>query len=248
MPFQYVKTKVFENIEISNNIFRLSVEMKTNEKPKPGQFAMLRCSQSEPILGRPISLYDAAEGILEFVFEARGEGTKNLSKLKKGDDIEIIGLLGNGFDVENIEGRVAVVSGGVGIAPMNYLIKSLRNCTIDLYAGFRCDVYGLDGVRELVDNVYITTEDGSCGTKGFVTKVFNEFDYDLVLCCGPEPMMKSIVEICNTHDLPIYVSMEKHMACGVGACLVCTCKTKDGNKRTCKDGPVFLGRDVIFDA
>lgn len=248
MQLEYRKAKVCENIEISNGVFKLAVENLTVEKPVPGQFMMLRTENSEPFLSRPISIHDTKEGKLYFVFEARGEGTRALSRLKKNEEVEILGPLGNGFAVESIRGKIAVISGGIGIAPMNYLIKSLGECEIDLYAGFRSDVYVVEEISKYVKNIYVTTEDGSSGTKGYVTDVLNTQEYNAVVCCGPEIMMKKVVEICKAQAVPVYVSMEKHMACGIGACLVCTCKTNQGNKRTCKDGPVFSGRDVIFDA
>lgn len=248
MQLEYKKARVCENIEISNGIFRIAIQSKHAEKPVPGQFMMLRASAQEPFLSRPISIHDVGEEKLYFVFEARGLGTKNLSSLQNGDEIEILGPLGNGFAIDSIKGKVAVVSGGLGIAPMNYLIKSLMDCEIDLFAGFKNEVYGINEISEYIKNVYITTENGSVGTKGYITEVFNPIEYNTVLCCGPEPMMKAVAKICMEQYVPVYVSMEKHMACGVGACLVCTCKTNEGNKRTCKDGPVFSGWDVIFDA
>jgi dihydroorotate dehydrogenase electron transfer subunit len=209
---------------------------------------MLRTDAMEPFLSRPISIHDADGERLHFVFETRGEGTRNLGRLGKGDEIRVLGPLGNGYEIENISGRVAVVAGGMGIAPMNYVIKGLRNCRIDVYGGFRNEVYGVEGIRKHANNIYITTENGSAGLKGYVTEIFDPLGYDIVLCCGPEIMMKKVVGICNANEVPVYVSMEKHMACGVGACLVCTCKTREGNKRVCRDGPVFSGEDVIFDA
>ncbi len=248
MQLEYRKTRVCENIEISNGIFKLAVEKLIGGKPIPGQFMMLRTTGFEPFLSRPISIHNADCEKLYFIFEVRGEGTRNLSKLKKDEEIEILGPLGNGFQIESIKGKVAILSGGMGIAPMNYVAKLLMDCEIDLYAGFRNEVYGVDSIKRYVNNVHITTEDGSIGTKGYVTEMLNPTEYDMVLCCGPEIMMKKVVQSCNDKNVPVYISMEKHMACGVGACLVCTCKTKEGNKRTCKDGPVFSGRDVIFDA
>jgi dihydroorotate dehydrogenase electron transfer subunit len=247
MRLEYRKTRVCENIEISNGIFKLAVEKSPVEKPVPGQFMMLRTAGYEPFLSRPISIHNADGEKLYFVFEVKGNGTRNLSRLKKDEEIEMLGPLGNGFQIENIKGRVAILSGGMGIAPMNYLAKSLMDCEIDLYAGFRNEIYGVDSIKRYVNNVNISTEDGSVGLKGYVTEMLNPLEYDVVLCCGPEIMMKKVVQSCNDKSVPVYISMEKHMACGVGACLVCTCKTKEGNKRTCKDGPVFSGRDVIFD-
>lgn len=248
MQLKYRRTRVCENIEIAKGIFKISIEREILEKPVPGQFMMLRTTAIEPFLSRPISIHDADDEKLYFIFEARGIGTKNISLLHRGDEVEILGPLGNGFSIENIKGRVAVVTGGLGIAPMNYLIKSLRDCEIDLYAGFRNEAYGINEASRYIKNLYITTEDGSLGTKGYIVDVFNPLEYSTVLCCGPEIMMRRVADLCIAQDIPVYVSMEKHMACGVGACLVCTCKTKYGNKRTCKDGPVFSAKDVIFDA
>lgn len=247
MRLEYGKARVCENIEISNGIFKLAVERAISVKPIPGQFMMLRTTGFEPFLSRPISIHNADGKRLYFVFEVRGEGTRSISRLKKDEEIEILGPLGNGFQIENIKGRVAILTGGMGIAPMNYLAKSLMDCEADLYAGFRNEIYGVDSIKRYVNNVHISTEDGSVGSKGYVTEMLNPLEYDVVLCCGPEIMMKKVVQSCNDNNVPVYISMEKHMACGVGACLVCTCKTKEGNKRTCKDGPVFSGRDVIFD-
>lgn len=246
MEQKYTVSKVVENVEIANGIYKITVAGTPGAKP--GQFFLLRAWVIEPLLSRPISVYDVDGDKISFLYEVRGEGTKLFKKLKKDDEMQLTGPLGNGFDVEKIKGRVAVVAGGIGIAPMKYVIKSIKNSSIDLYAGFRDEIYLIDEFTEYVADVKITTNSGKHGHKGFVTDLFNPKEYDVVLCCGPEVMMKRVVEICKEADTPVYVSMEKHMACGVGACLVCTCKTKNGNKRTCKDGPVFSGEDVIFDA
>ena len=138
-----------------------------------------------------------------------------------------------------------MVSGGIGTAPMLEVAKKLKENNnaykLDLYAGFRDEIYLIDEIKNYVDGAYISTNSGKYGHKGFITEILNVEEYDTVLCCGPEIMMKKVIDICKEKNVKIYVSMEKHMACGVGACLVCTCKTKDGNKRTCKDGPVFDG-------
>ena len=115
---------------------------------------------------------------------------------------------------------------------------------LDLFAGFRDDIYLIDKLNDYVNECNVSTNSGKHGHKGFVTDLLKAEEYDTVLCCGPEIMMKKVVDMCKKAGTKVYVSMEKHMACGVGACLVCTCKTKDGNKRTCKDGPVFDGNYV----
>lgn len=236
--------KTYENVEISEGVYKLSIKGKFNVKP--GQFFMLKVGEIEPLLPRPISVYDVDEEKISFLYQVVGQGTKLLSKLKEDEVLQIMGPLGNGFDVENIKGKIAVVSGGIGIAPMTYLIKKLTNCEIDLYAGFRTVDYSVDTVEENVNKIYLSTESGKIGHKGYITDLINPQKYQTVICCGPEIMMKKVVSMCNDAKVPVYVSMETHMACGIGACLVCTCKTRGGNKRTCKDGPVFYGKDLIF--
>ncbi|WP_434305828.1 dihydroorotate dehydrogenase electron transfer subunit [Clostridium botulinum] len=238
------KVKVIKNKSISTGIFKMTLD--GTFKGKPGQFYMIRAWQDEPILWRPISIHDINNNSIEFLYELEGRGTKILSKIKSEEEVEIMGPLGNGFDLENIKGKIAIVTGGIGIAPMNYLIKSIKNINMDIYAGFRDEVYCTENFNNLVDNIVIVTEDGSAGEKGYVTDYFHPEDYDLVLCCGPEIMMDKVILMCREKKIPLYVSMEKRMACGIGACLVCTCKTRFGNKRTCKDGPVFKGEDILL--
>ena len=236
--------KTYENVEISEGIYMLSIKGKFNVKP--GQFFMLKVGELEPLLPRPISVCDVTAEKISFLYGIVGKGTKLLSKLKLNEVVQIMGPLGNGFDVEKIKGKIAVVSGGIGIAPLIYLIKKLTGCDIDLFSGFRTVDYAVDIVEEFVNEVYLSTESGLKGHKGYVTDIMNPQNYETVICCGPEIMMRKVINLCNEVKVPVYVSMETHMACGIGACLVCTCKTVDGNKRTCKDGPVFDGKDLIF--
>lgn len=240
----YLTAKISENIQVSNGTFKLTI--KGNLKGKPGQFYMLKSWDKEPLLPRPISINYLDEEKIVFLYQTVGQGTETLSELEVNDKVELMGPLGNGFDVENIKGKVAVVTGGIGIAPMLYVAESLSNSKVDLYCGFRSDVYLVEDFKKYVNEIKISTEDGKSGHKGYVTELLNPSLYDIVLCCGPEPMMEKVIMMCREQNVPVYVSMEKHMACGIGACLVCTCKTKHGNKRTCKDGPVFLGEDIVL--
>ena len=239
---KYTQGKILLNEEIQNGIYKMVVE--TKNEAKAGQFYMLK-HNGATLLPRPISVCETNGETVTFVYAVVGRGTKEFAILKAGDLISLNGPLGNGFNVEEDLGRVALVSGGIGTAPMLEVSKRLRknrsNIKMDLYAGFRDDIYLIDEIKEYVDEVYISTNTGKHGHNGFVTEILDLDKYDTVLCCGPEVMMKKVVEMCKEKQVKVYVSMEKHMACGVGACLVCTCKTKDGNKRTCKDGPVFDG-------
>lgn len=246
MSISYGKHIVHNNIKVSEGIYKLTIS--GSFKGAPGQFYMLKCSEEGALLPRPISIYDIDENSITFLYNVVGKGTKALCKLRERDCIELHGPLGNGFNVGNLGGKVAIVTGGIGIAPMLYTAKSIKNCEIDLYSGFRSSIYEVESFREYVNKIVIATESGEVGSKGYITEFFKPDDYDLVLCCGPEVMMNRVILMCREKKVPVYVSMEKHMACGVGACLVCTCKTKGGNKRTCKDGPVFLGEEIVLDA
>ena len=248
----YTKAKILSNIEISTGIYKMVVE--DLNKVNSGQFYMLK-HQGSTLLPRPISVCEKQENSIVFVYAVVGTGTYEFSSLREGESIELIGPLGNGFDVDKKYDKVALVSGGIGIAPMLELSKKLRqnntDIKMDLYAGFRDDIYLTDEIGQYTNEVYISTDTGKQGHKGFVTDLLEVKNYDTVLCCGPEIMMKKVIDMCKENNIKscdktvnVYVSMEKHMACGVGACLVCTCKTKDGNKRTCKDGPVFDGNYV----
>lgn len=250
MKPEYIKATICKNEEIAPNIFSLWVETNQSEKDiLPGQFYMLKADHIEPLLPRPISVCSVESGKIEFLYEAVGRGTKIFSTLSKGDKVNIMGPLGNGFPIEEAKGKVAIVSGGIGIAPMKELVKRLKAMEevkkIHIYAGFRDKSYLIEELKGLSEEINIATDSGKEGYKGFVTEIIDYSNYDLVFCCGPEPMMLKVVNQCRAQGVKVYVSMEKHMACGVGACLVCTCKTKEGNKRTCKDGPVFLGETLV---
>lgn len=244
MQLIYRNERVIENIQVADGIYRLTIE--GSFIGKPGQFYMLRCWDKEPILSRPISIHHLDEDKISFLYAVIGEGTKLLKKLKNGDEVKLSGPFGdNGFPINDISGKVAIVTGGIGIAPMLYCIEKLQCKSVDLFAGFKEEVHTVEKFSPFANNIYVSTEKGNEGYKGFVTDLLKPELYDVVLCCGPEPMMKKVIMMCKEKSVKIYVSMEKHMACGIGACLVCTCKTKDGNKRTCKDGPVFCGDDLI---
>jgi len=252
----YRVEKVFKNRQISENLYEL--EIQGDFEGIPGQFYMLRCWDMEPVLWRPISIHYMDEKRIVFLYHVTGRGTKKLSSLKSGDQMKILGPLGNGFYIKDIiRKNIAIITGGIGIAPMLYLAENIRekikadkllyrDYKLDLYAGFRDNTYCMEEFNSLVDNIYISTETGLEGKKGYITDIFNPEKYDVVLCCGPQVMMKKVVNMCREKQVTVYVSMENRMACGIGACLVCTCNTIGGNKRVCRDGPVFLGTDIVI--
>ncbi len=250
MSSKYQKAKVIENVQLTDGIFKMTIGGDYS-KDKAGQFYMVRSWGVEPFLSRPLSIHDAnSEGII-FLYEVVGEGTELFSNVRASDYVELLGPLGNGFDIENISGKIAIVTGGVGIAPMRLVVKELMSCNkceIDFYAGFRDKKYVLDYIEDYVNEVKIATDSGSEGEKGTIMDIFDPTGYDYVLSCGPTPMMNRVAEECKKKNVKSYLSLESTMACGIGACYGCTCETTKGKKRVCKDGPVFSGYEVITDA
>lgn len=250
MSSKYQKAKVIENVEITKGIFKMTIDGDYSTD-KAGQFYMVRSWGIEPFLSRPLSIHDANSEGITFLYELVGEGTELFSKVRSGDYVELLGPLGNGFDLENLSGRIAIVTGGVGIAPMKLLVKQLMSCDdceIDFYAGFRDKKYVVDYIADYVSEVRIATDSGAMGQQGTVMDIFNPTGYDYVLSCGPTPMMKSLAEECRKKNVKSYLSLESNMACGIGACYGCTCDTSKGKQRVCKEGPVFSGEEVLTDA
>ena len=226
--------KVIRNEYVGEEMYLMEVEGKF--KGEMGQFYMLRAWDNYPLLSRPISIHDISENSITFLYKVVGEGTKILSKLKSSESIKLEGPYGNGY--EKVEGKVALVGGGIGVAPLYLVAKNIPNC--DAYLGFRNESILIDKYNEICNEVNVAVRNT------FVTDIIDVEKYDYILTCGPTPMMEKLVSMVEKTNTKLFVSLENHMACGVGACLVCTCKTKFGNKKTCKDGPVFRGEDVIF--
>ena len=228
--------------------------------PHAGQFFTLRAwgADEAPFLSRPISVhdFDAATGALTFLYQVKGEGTQKLAALKEGDTLTVTGPCGNGFDVAAIaraaggkNGKIAVVGGGIGTAPMYQVTRELAAAGVkpDVFFRFRDTPYCMEEYREIANLVKVSTDTGAVGFHGFVTQLYDPADYDVVLVCGPTVMMKNAARLCAEKGTPCFVSMEKKMACGIGACLGCTCETKGGEgKSVCKNGPVFDATEVFF--
>jgi dihydroorotate dehydrogenase electron transfer subunit len=240
--------RVLANEPQSHNIFLLTVHWDTaSPRPAPGQFYMLRAwaADEAPLLSRPISLhtFDAENAELTFLYEVKGIGTQKLAQLKKDDTVQLTGPMGTGFPLKKGE-TVALVGGGIGTAPLLALANALRDAGVeaDFYAGFRDEPYRLAPFVAVCRAVHVATDSGNYGHKGLVTELLRPAKYDAVYTCGPEPMMEAVARMCIAQNVPVYVSKEAKMACGLGACLGCTCKTKSGAPASvCKDGPVFDG-------
>ncbi len=231
-------SKVIWNKDIDGHNFLLKVDKEVNALP--GQFFMLRAWDKYPTLSRPVSIYDVQDDGLIFLIEKIGVGTGILSNLHPGDEIEVFGPYGNGFKYENID-EVSLIGGGVGAAPFYYLSKKIReynkDAVIDLYLGER-EGQKLESCFSDLD-VNFKYKKG-----GLITDILN-YDRKLIYTCGPDVMMYAIRDEALNRGIDIYLSLDKRMGCGLGACLSCTCKTKHGRVRSCKEGPVFKGSDLI---
>ena len=212
-------------------------------------------NDSGRVLPRPISIceIDREKGALRIVYRIAGKGTAEFSAMKPGETLEILGPLGNGFPMEIIKGkRVFMMGGGIGVPPMVQTAKEAE-AEVTVIAGYRNSEIFLKEELEANGTLVIATEDGSVGTKGNVMDAIreNHLEADVIFACGPTPMLRAIKTYAEENGILCYISMEEKMACGVGACLACVCKSKDvdhhshvHNKRICKDGPVFLSMEV----
>lgn len=232
---------ILENIQLSRDFFLMKAAQENDASM--GQFYMVRGWERYPLLSRPISVYDADKESVSLLYKIVGEGTALLSKLRPGDPVTLHGPYGNGFPV--VSGRTAMVGGGVGIAPLYLAAKTLAKADpssqIDLYLGFSDTALLENEYASVCDN--LTTDVG-----GYITDKVEPGDYDQIFTCGPDIMMRVLAEKCAKSGTPLYVSLENRMACGLGACLVCSCKTVNGNRKACKDGPVFEAKAVYFNA
>ena len=244
----YTKQTIITNQRLMRDIFLLQVTRPEGEI-RPGQFFMLKTWNDELTLMRPISVYRYDKQCVWFMYRVAGKGTRWLSEtgqLDRNSDIMLLGPLGNGFPCEEVHGRIALVGGGIGIPPLYETAKKLTALgnQVDVYLGYKDALFAFEEFEDVCQNIFISSEKGFEGYKGFITDLLKPEQYDAVFTCGPWVMMRKIVELCRQSKTPVWCSMEKHMGCGIGACLTCSCKTTEGMKRTCKDGPVFRGEEL----
>ena len=248
--------------QLKNDLFKFSIKAPNIVKnAKPGNFIEIRVSeQTEPFLRRPISIYnmDKENGILEFIFQVKGKGTKILSKKEVGEHIDIVGPLGYGtFQYSDYE-NIAIIGGGIGIFPLYELAKCAKkdNKNVNTYIGFRNkDLVVLEKeFNDVSNNLILATDDGSYGKKGFAINFLeddiNKGKIDAIFACGPLPMLKAVQKLANEKNIPCQISLEEKMACGLGVCLGCAVKTASSPAdnpeywHVCKAGPVFNSKDV----
>ena len=250
---------VIRQKEIGDGIFSMWIQTENiGKEAKPGQFVSLYSKDGSKLLPRPISLceIDRENSRLRLVYRVTGAktGTEEFSRLKAGDTIPVIGPLGNGFPVEKAEGKRAfLMGGGIGVPPILELAKQMQCEKKQIVVGYRNAQTFLKEEFEAAGELYISTEDGSVGTKGNVMDAIreNDLDAEVIYACGPTPMLRALKQYASENHMECWISMEEKMACGIGACLACVCKSKevDGhtnvhNKRVCKEGPVFLAEEV----
>lgn len=241
--------------EIAEKIYDLWLETDLALNARPGQFVAVYPKNAATLLPRPISICEADKkrGRLRLVYRIAGKGTKEFSSYKAGDEVSVLGVLGNGFPLEKAEGkRVFLIGGGIGIPPMLQLAKELDG-EKQIVVGYRNRDLFLREDLERNGRVYIATEDGSVGSRGNVMDAIrdNHLQADVIMACGPMPMLRAVKQYAEENGIEAYISLEERMACGVGACLGCVCKTKEvdhhshvHNARICSDGPVFEAKEV----
>ncbi len=253
MSKQIADLKIIGNKKLNNDFFILELtgDQKLPEM-KPGQFVQAKVEGSpETFLRRPLSIHDVDYGrnTFKLLIQLAGKGTRQLSTLKNGDFLNLVYPLGNSFTMPVQGEKILLVGGGCGVAPLLFLARTLKKNghVPDILLGFRNKERIIEYEQYLkIGKVFVTTDDGSVGEKGFVTahSLLTENSYRRVYCCGPETMMRAVAEWSKKNDSICEVSLENLMACGFGACLCCVVDTVNGHLCTCTDGPIFNIKDL----
>ena len=249
--------KIVSQEKIASDIYSMWLQADhMADISRPGQFLSLYTRDGSKLLPRPISIceIDRENRRIRLVYRVTGKntGTESFARLHPGVPVEVLGPLGNGFPLDAAEGkRVLLMGGGIGIPPMLETAKELR-AEKTAILGYRDELFLNEEFAEYAE-VYVSTEDGSAGTKGNVLNVVKEkgLEADVIFACGPAPMLRAIKQYAEEKQIPGWISMEERMACGVGACLACVCRSREidehsqvHNKYVCKDGPVFLSTEA----
>lgn len=246
--------KILANEAINANVKRMVIEApQIAEAAQPGQFVHVKKPDSVNFLRRPFSIADAdrENGTITLIYRIVGKGTAEYAAMKVGEAFSILGPIGNGFALK--DGRPLLIGGGVGIAPLIYLSRQLKDQKPILLIGGKNkdEVFWEKYLQEFADKIYITTDDGSVGFKGFTVQllpqILAENNIEHIYTCGPNIMMEGVAKLAHKHDIDCQVSLEKRMACGIGVCLGCTFEGKLTGKRrkVCTEGPVFASKEVF---
>lgn len=238
---------IISNERIAHKTWRMILKGDTSRFTTPGQFANIALTSK--YLRRPISVCDYDASTLTLLYDVVGGGTAQMSELPAGSNLDLLTGLGNGFDIDVDSRHPVLVGGGIGVAPLLNLAKSLRECgkEPEIVLGFNTasDIVLKKELEDLGFRTVVTTADGSYGIKGFVTDALRgeNMIYDYFYACGPLPMMRAL---CSELPIPGQLSLDERMACGFGVCMCCSLETRNGAKRICKDGPVFLKEELIW--
>ena len=259
-----VKKEIIENKKVSENCYRMTFESREIAcQARPGQFLHIRCSDNyDPLLRRPISIHSIKNNVIAGLYKVVGKGTNLLSKKVSGEFLDVIAPLGNGFDYQLVSNcqLPILVGGGIGVAPLYFLaqrlVKQCSNVTILIGADTKCNLFCIDEFKKLDCRVKVSTDDGSSGIRGTVVDLLKKELVPLnsklkAFVCGPIPMLKHVNQLVSKYNIFCQVSLERQMACGIGACMGCTIKTQKNRifsyKRVCKDGPVFDIKEVVWE-
>ena len=237
---------VKENINIAKDVMQMTLEGDTSHITASGQFVNIKIDGL--FLRRPISVCNVEGSVLTLIYKIVGEGTEIMAKMPSGTKLDVLTGLGNGYDLSLSGDTPLLVGGGVGVPPMYYLCRLLvaqgKKPSVILGFNSKEDVFYEEEFKKLSSDVRVATADGSYGVKGFVTDAMKNMEYSYFYTCGPEPMLKALSDNTATSG---QLSFEERMGCGFGACMGCSCKTKYGNKRICKDGPVMLKEEILWE-
>ena len=243
-----MKQGIFEissNKKLTENVYEMILTGDTSDITACGQFINIKLDGL--YLRRPISVCDKSDDTVTIVYKVVGVGTEQMSKMTKGEKLDVLTGLGNGYDLTLSGDKPLLLGGGVGVPPLYMLAKKLKEQgkAVEVVLGFNTEseIFYEQRFKDLGCNVTVTTADGSYGVKGFVTDAYPA-DYSYFYTCGPEPMLKAIYKTAKTEG---QMSFEERMGCGFGACMGCSCKTITGYKRICKDGPVMKKEEILWE-
>ena len=236
---------LLSNERIANNTYEWKLSGDTSDITASGQFVNIKLDGF--YLRRPISVCDVEGDVLTLIYKVVGEGTLKMSLMSAGERVLVLTGLGNGYDLSKSGDKPLLIGGGAGVPPMYLLAKKLldegKRPSVILGFNTKDEIFYRDAFEALGISVAVTTQDGSFGTKGFVTDAIKEGEYTYFYTCGPEPMLRAVYNKTETEG---QFSFEERMGCGFGACMGCSCKTKYGNKRICRDGPVLTKEEIIW--
>ena len=245
-----MKFTIKEQRQLTSTVYFMRLEGDTTGISKTGQFVQIQLPGF--YLRRPISINDwtcGENGTLDLIYKVVGHGTESMKLLPDGTELDLLIGLGNGYNIEGDEQKPLLIGGGVGVPPLYALCKALiaqgKQPSVVLGFNTASEVFWKDEFEALGVPVTVTTADGTMGVKGFVTSAMDG-DFDYVYTCGPEPMFKAVYKVLDEKGISGQFSFEERMGCGFGACMGCSCKTKYGNKRICKDGPVLVKEEIIW--